>query len=89
MRNCLGNVPRSAPARVGLADLLAESGDSAAAERKYREALSIDSSLAEAHLGLGMLLMRSGRVSDARTHLQLAAAKGDADIRKAALNALR
>ena len=89
LRKCVGNVPRSASARLDLADLLAESGDSAGAEREYREALAIDSSLAEAHLGLGMLLMRSGRVSDARTHLQIAAAKGDADVRKAALNALR
>jgi hypothetical protein len=36
-----------------------------------------------------MLLMRSGRVTEARTHLEIAAAKGDAEIRKAALDALR
>ncbi len=58
LRKCLGNVPRSASARVDLADLLMESGNSSGAEREYREALAIDSSLPEAHLGLGMLLMR-------------------------------
>ena len=88
LRQCLTNVPRSAPARVDLADLLAQTGDFAGAEREYREALAIDSSLPEAHLGLGVLLMRSGRTADGRTHLQIAAAKGDADVRKAALSAL-
>jgi len=29
-----------------------------------------------------MLLMRSGRVMEAQVHLQIAAAKGDPDVRK-------
>ena len=64
--------PRSPTLRVGLGEVLAQTGEVAAAEKQYRSALALDPSFPEAHNNLGGVLMAQGRASDALEHFQAA-----------------
>jgi tetratricopeptide (TPR) repeat protein len=63
-----------AEAWVAAAELAAADGSRDLAERRYRNALERDPDLAEAHCGLGRLLLAQGRNVEAATELARAAA---------------
>ena len=70
-------------AHHNLASALALAGDTAGAERHYREALRIDPGHAPARSALGVLLMDAGRLADAREQQEhaLSLEPGSADVR--------
>jgi tetratricopeptide (TPR) repeat protein len=82
--------PVSSPPLLDLAANEAEHGDTAAAERHYREAIRLQSGQAAAHFGLGNLLAQSNRFSEAIEEYQraLAIAPGDLQVRNNLGNAL-
>ena len=59
------------------------------AARLDPKSAEIRGDLAEAHLALGMLLLRDGRSAEAQVHLRKAAESPDPAVRQAALKALR
>lgn len=62
--------PDSADAHAKLATLLADS-DEAAAHAHFEQALRLDPGNGVAHRGLAVLLLRTGRATDARRHAQI------------------
>ena len=80
--------PSRPQARIDLAEMDLAAGHVDAAEAQYRMALQKAPGFAEAHLGLGSLLMARGRAAEARAHLEKAAESGDAALREAAIKAL-
>jgi tetratricopeptide (TPR) repeat protein len=91
--------PAFYPALVGLGDLAVQGGDMTGAEAKYRQALKLNDD-AQAHAGLGSVLMAQGKESEGRKELAASfalwkdqpkvvqelftAAKADNDLKKAA-----
>jgi tetratricopeptide (TPR) repeat protein len=81
--------PSRPQARLDLAELEQAAGRPDAAAGQYRLALQQSPDFAEAHYGLGVLLLQSGSAAEARTHLaQAANGSGDPAIRQLAAKAL-
>lgn len=80
----------SATALVAAAELSWSGGDRADAEQRYRAALEAEPELAEAHCGLGRLLLAEGRTLEATNELTraLALAPGHAEASQALERAL-
>jgi Tfp pilus assembly protein PilF len=64
--------PRSATVHVGLGEVLARTGDLAAAEDHYRRALAVEPAFAEAHTNLGGVLAARGQATAALAHFEAA-----------------
>ncbi|MGH9320483.1 MAG: tetratricopeptide repeat protein [Vicinamibacteria bacterium] len=62
-------------------DIQRDRGDSAAAEASYRRTLELDSSSIDGYLGLGGLLLESGKTEEARVVLEQARSKWPGDLR--------
>lgn len=69
-----GEVPRNATVMYDLGSAQDALEQTSAAEVSYRAAIADDAGLASAHVALGLLLARSGRMDEARTELISAAA---------------
>lgn len=86
----LGRAARSEPGRASIVEPLARalnaSGQLDAAEAAFRELLALEPASAWAHHGLAVVLRRTGRAAEARTHLRLACALApDSALYRAAL----
>jgi Flp pilus assembly protein TadD len=68
-RNALSLKPTDTLARCNLATATAAAGDTASAEKSFREIIAAEPDFAEAHLQYGLLLGFSGRTEDARARL--------------------
>jgi len=88
LRRAIALDPDLPEAHTNLGVALARTGDLAGAEQSLREALRIEPNLAEAHLNLGIVLMGRDRGA-ARYHLERAAARGNADVRRKARELLQ
>ena len=64
--------PSAAPPRRYLADAYLATGDAAAAEEQYKQAVAANSKLAAAELGLGQSLERQGKLDEALPHFRRA-----------------
>jgi predicted Zn-dependent protease len=72
LREYAAAAPADAELGIALAGLLADTGDVTGAESEYRKIIAADKAdklVSDAQVGLASLLMRSGRVADARTTL--------------------
>jgi Flp pilus assembly protein TadD len=67
-----------------LADTFAATGHTAEAMAEYERVLALRPDQPQAHLGLGMALLRQHRLAEARLHLQAAANSSDPDIAQTA-----
>ncbi len=81
--------PERAEVQVLLGDLLRAEGQTSQALEHYRQALRSQPDLARAHLSTGVALVNSGQTDEGLQHLRRAAAGSDAEVRDAALDALR
>jgi len=77
--------PRSPTLHVGLGEVLARTGELAAAENHYRSALAVDATFPEAHTNLGGVLMAQGNAADALDHFQ-AAVRSEPDVLETQVN---
>jgi len=77
--------PRNPTLHVGLGEVLARTGELAAAESHYRDALAVDASFPEAHNNLGNVLMTRGRADEALAHFQ-AAVRAEPDVLETQVN---
>jgi predicted CXXCH cytochrome family protein len=81
--------PQLAEADYGLGRVLAVQGKSGEAAAQFRLAIQWNPNYYEAHLALGLILAREGNATEARVHEGKAAESSDADLRQAALAALK
>jgi Tfp pilus assembly protein PilF len=77
--------PRSPTLQVGLGEVMARTGELAAAESHYRAALAVDPAFPEAHNNLGSVLMARGRADEALAHFQ-AAVRAEPDVLETQVN---
>jgi predicted CXXCH cytochrome family protein len=80
--------PASALIHGDLADLLAAQNLSNEAAEEYGTVLALKPNQADAHLGLGLALLRQQRLVEARLHLEQAAASDNPELSQAAHQAL-
>ena len=81
--------PNSAEIHSDLADLLASEGLTENAANEYERVLNLDPNRDDAQLGLGLAYLKMHRMTDAKQHLEQAAASGDHEVAHAAAEALR
>jgi tetratricopeptide (TPR) repeat protein len=81
--------PQRAEVQVLLGDLRRAEGQTSQALEHYRQALRSQPDFARAHLSAGVALVNSGQTNEGLQHLRRAAAGSDAEVRDAALDALR
>jgi Flp pilus assembly protein TadD len=77
--------PRSPTLHVGLGEVLARTGELAAAENHYRSALAVDATFPEANNNLGNVLLAQGRAPEALEHFQ-AAVRSEPELLETRLN---
>jgi len=73
--------PRSAELQALLGQAAAQQKDYAAAIFYYKEALALDSTVPEAHLGIGLIAMRNGDLKGAEKELQTEVRAHPGDLR--------
>jgi tetratricopeptide (TPR) repeat protein len=88
-REAVRLAPKSAPVHANLGNILTKSGDQSGAEHEYRTALALDIENGEANLGLANLLVQQGKMKDAQKYYSVAAKSQNAQVRSAALAALK
>ena len=72
-----------------LAGMLIDSGDAKGAEDAFREAIRVQPDLAQAHFGLGSVLVMRGEKVEALMHFEISAASPDPRVREPSLQAIR